>query len=301
VADARYQLSLTKEGLLEPWVRLRAEENAEQVRLQAMPRFHTLSRVRGIKPGATMLASVTADGASAMPAVVEQRFGRGRAGALLLGDLWRWSLRRGEKDEKDLEKAWRQTIRWLVGDVPKRVELNVERDGKEDVLGAPVTLAVEARDAEFKPLDNAAVTVRVTPRGGKPLEITAEASPRKAGVYTATYIPRQAGGFHVQAVVKAADGSDVGEAATGFTSEPAADEFRELGVNRELLEQIAAQTGGEVVPAGRIDRFVAELPTRAAAITEPYVEPLWHRPGVFLLAIACLVAEWGLRRWKGLP
>jgi hypothetical protein len=28
---------------------------------------------------------------------------------------------------------------------------------------------------------------------------------------------------------------------------------------------------------------------------------VWHQPWVFLLAILCLTAEWGLRRWKGLP
>jgi hypothetical protein len=101
--------------------------------------------------------------------------------------------------------------------------------------------------------------------------------------------------------VKSADASEVGAADTGWTSEPAANEFRDLRANRELLERIAQRTGGEVVSADGLDRFVASLPTRAAEITEPYVMPLWHRPGVFLLAIACLVAEWGLRRWKGLP
>ena len=40
---------------------------------------------------------------------------------------------------------------------------------------------------------------------------------------------------------------------------------------------------------------------RHADVTEPYVSPVWHQPWVFLLAILCLTAEWGLRRWKGLP
>ena len=58
---------------------------------------------------------------------------------------------------------------------------------------------------------------------------------------------------------------------------------------------------GEVVPAASLERFVAELPNRRAEITEPYIDPLWHRPWVFLLAIGCLLGEWGLRRWKGMP
>jgi hypothetical protein len=47
--------------------------------------------------------------------------------------------------------------------------------------------------------------------------------------------------------------------------------------------------------------FVKSLPTRRAQITEPYIRPLWHQSWVFLLAMICLTAEWGLRRWKGLP
>jgi uncharacterized membrane protein len=300
--DARYRLSLAREGLLAPWVRLRRDEPAEQARLRAMPLFHTLNRVRGIKPGATQLATASADGGQAQPALVEQRFGRGRVGAILIGDLWRWSMRRTAKDEEDLEKSWRQTIRWLVGDVPMRVEMDVDRGEGQDVLGAPVTLAVTVRDESYAPLENAAVIVKVS--GGphaKPLELTAEPSDRKAGVYHATYVPRQPGAYRAQAIVKGADGSDVGEVHSGWTSEPAANEFRELRANRELLERIAERTGGEVVDADDIEGFVDSLSTRAAEITEPYVMPLWHRPGIFLFAIACLVAEWGLRRWKGLP
>ncbi len=311
IPNARYQLAFSREGWLAPWVRLRSEETAERTRLGAMPAFQTLNRVRGVKPGATVMVTATAEGGAAVPALVEQRFGRGRAGAILIGDMWRWGLRRAAQvtqsgsppqEEADLEKSWRQTIRWLVGDVPQRVEIDVDRGEAEDVLGAPVTLSVTARDAAYAPLENATVLVRVS--GGphaEPLELTAEPSDRKAGVYETTYVPRQAGAYRAHAIVKAADGSAVGEVDAGWTSEPAANEFRELRANRELLASIAERTGGEMVAAEDLDDFVETLPTRAAEITEPYVVPLWHRPGVFLLAIACLVGEWGLRRWKGLP
>ena len=51
--------------------------------------------------------------------------GQGLAGealaALLIGDLWRWGMRRDNAEESDLERSWRQTARWLVSDVPSRV------------------------------------------------------------------------------------------------------------------------------------------------------------------------------------
>ncbi len=125
-----YRLSLTREGWLEPWVRLRGAEDDERKRLARMPPFQTLNAVRGVKPGATVLAVSTADGERPMPALVEQRFGRGRCGALLIGDLWRWGLRRPPEPEQDLDKAWRQIVRWLVADVPQRVEVDLDAAGR---------------------------------------------------------------------------------------------------------------------------------------------------------------------------
>ena len=56
-----------------------------------------------------------------------QRFGEGRVGALMVGDLWRWGMR-DEEARKDLERSWRQMMRWLVVDVPDRIEIVARAD-----------------------------------------------------------------------------------------------------------------------------------------------------------------------------
>ena len=50
------------------------------------------------------------------PALVTQRFGRGRTASMLIGDFWQSGLG-DEKRQADLLKAWRQIVRWLVADV----------------------------------------------------------------------------------------------------------------------------------------------------------------------------------------
>jgi uncharacterized membrane protein len=299
--DVPMRMALTREGWLEPWVRLRPEEATEQQRLSSMPPFQTINTVRGIKPGATILARAQVQGGEELPALVEQRFGKGRTAALLIGDLWRWDLHRPDNSSSDLEKAWRQTIRWLVADVPKRVEVAVEQPKDESEIDGATRLDVRVRDIEFAPLDNASVTVRIATPDGKSVELTAEASAREAGLYEAVYVPRQSGAYRAEIIAMAPDGSEAGRGEAGWTSEPAADEFRVLTPNRDLLERLARATGGQTVEASQLDSFAATLPTRHVQITEPYIRPLWHTPWVFLLAIACLTAEWGIRRWKGLP
>lgn len=294
-------LSLTREGWLQPWVRLRDTESDERARMNAMPGFQVLNEAQVVKPGASVLASVVDAQSRNYPALVSERFGNGRTAALLIGDLWRWGFRE-EAMRKDMDKAWRQMMRWLVADVPNRFEVQVTRAASDE----GVKLEIRARDKSFQPLDNASVKLTVTAIGSEgakstnvvPLNVDAAATP---GIYEAGYIPRQAGAYRVDAIVADANGAEVGRAEAGWTSDPAAEEFRSLKPNRALLESIAKQTGGEMVAMADLERFARSLPNRKAPITENASIPLWHTPVMFLFALACFIAEWGVRRWKGLP
>jgi uncharacterized membrane protein len=292
-----FRLSLTREGLLQPWVRLRDTENAERGRLDAMPPFLTLNVVGDVKPGASQLATVETDDDRTAPAIVAQRFGKGRTAAIAIGDMWRWSMRRDQQDRDDPAQAWRQLTHWLVNDVPRRADVRVDTSNDPS---QPVTIVATARDEAYLPLDNATVELVIKPLVGDPFTLKAEMDDFQAGTYTATFWSREPGGYNVQANITSADGSHVGTSQSGWTAQSGAAEFRDLRVNRTLLEKIASQTGGEVVRQDRLDQFAADLPTRRVPISETWVYPIWHHPWVMFIAMLCLCTEWGLRRWKGL-
>ncbi|MBL9191536.1 MAG: hypothetical protein JNJ82_04195 [Opitutaceae bacterium] len=300
------QFQLAREGWFQAWARLYETEDRERARLEAMPPFRVVNRVRGTKPGASIIATGRDETGREVPALVVQRFGRGRSAALLAGDFWRWGMRDAERQEQ-LGKAWRQLARWLVADVPARVQIE-SLPMTEDAHGS-VTLTVRVRDARFKPVEDAAVTLDVEPvlfAGDPPEESTtirlrAEPVPGEPGAYALPYVPRRNGGFRARAVVLNETGAELGRAETGWSTDLAADEFRSLAPNVPLLEDLARKTGGEVVAASQLEDFVRRLPERRAPVMELKAEPLWHTPVMFALALACLAAEWGLRRWKGLP
>ena len=206
-------------------------------------------------------------------------------------------MHRDQSTESDLERSWRQTVRWLVGDVPGRVEVSTR--AKPDSSAPAIELAVRVRDAEYRPLDNAKVALKITLPGGDNLTIDAEPDSRDAGMYSATYVPKQPGAYRVLATVTAPEGSTVGTREAGWAAQPAADEFARLNPDREFLKTIASQTHGEIVNGDALTSFVSNLSSRSAPITEPWTSPLWHSPLYFLIAIACLMAEWGLRRVNG--
>ncbi len=291
-----YKLALTREGWLQPWVRTRKTEGEETARLNGMAAFQTLNAVGAPKPGATVLAHARDAEGQALPALVAQPFGKGRAAAVPIGDVWRWGLRR-ETATDDFERAWRQTVRWLVADVPGRVEMRTA-----PTAGAvPATeVTVRATDPEYLPLDNATVSVRIVRPGRDEITLPAEPASREAGTYTTTFVPREPGAYRAVATVTAPDGSAVGRRETGWCVQPEADEFARLEPNQELLEAVASRTRGELIPADGLDGFVATLPSRKAPNMETWTAPLWHRGWYFLIAVFCLVAEWGLRRRAGL-
>src|SRR4051812_27948797 len=87
-APGPLRLSFTPEGWLQSWARLRDNESDEKARLQAMAPFQVLNRVREVKPGASVIATVADESGKQWPAIVTQRFGRGRTAAVTLGDVW---------------------------------------------------------------------------------------------------------------------------------------------------------------------------------------------------------------------
>jgi uncharacterized membrane protein len=293
VTPGEWRWQFTREGTLQPWARLRTSEGEERARLEAQPYFDVVNHVGAPKPAAVVVATVS-DGQREAPALVTQRFGRGRTGALLVGDLWQAGLG-DEGRQGDLGKTWRQMLRWLIADVPAMVEVRAEPRAD----GQGVRLLVRVRDEKFDPLDNASVALTVQRHDGAPVTLTAEASAEEPGGYAADFVARESGGYRVEATAKRDNGLLAGTAATGWTTDLAADEFRSLVPNRAALEKLARQTGGRVLEASALGAFARELPSQRAPVTETWTRPLWHTPWLFVIALGCFVAEWGVRRWKG--
>jgi len=299
------KLNLSREGWLQAWARLRDNESDERTRIQAMPAFEVFNATREVKPGARIIATAADATGKGYPALVTQRFGRGRSAALMIGDVWRWGMQNPEA-RRDMEKSWRQLVRWLISDVPKRVDLAVEPLA-EEAAGA-VKLQVRVRDEKFQPLDDATVSLEIEPvlsdastATTNALRLRAEPSLAEAGAYEATYVSRNTGGYRALARVVNAVGAEVGQAEAGWSTDLMAEEFRSLQPNTALLEAIASRTRGEVISAAKLDDFARGLPNRRAPVMEAWTTPAWHTPVLFGFALACLVSEWGLRRWKGMP
>ena len=107
-ASGPVTLGLTREGMLQPWLRLRDNASEETIRLREMPQFASANAVGELKAGAYQFATVTTADGRLEPAVAIHRFGNGKVGAVTITDLWRWSMRRDPEHADDAAQAWRQ-------------------------------------------------------------------------------------------------------------------------------------------------------------------------------------------------
>jgi len=327
VPDQPVRLTLTRDGWLQPWVRIRSDEAAEQGRLDRMPPFTTLNSTSFVRPGAVVMAEVEDSQQRHWPALVVQRFGRGRSAALCIGDFWRWRLREGlnslvdgpsreiatqsrkivspggeaEDDLSDHARASRQMIRWLVAEVPQRLDVSVE-SAPEAGLGA-ARISVRVKGSDFEDRENADVQIVVTSPDGKRVELTGEPADDDSGRFDAIVSASAAGPWRasVTATMIGEDDSEPLSAETGWASQPDQDEMKSVEVNTEWLESLAAQTGGQTIALSDVDDIPELLNATDVPVVEFWSWPLWHQWWVMATAVCCLVADWTMRRRRGLP
>ncbi|MEY2600630.1 MAG: hypothetical protein RLZZ142_2889, partial [Verrucomicrobiota bacterium] len=286
---------LTREGLLEPWMRRRKSEAEETARLQSLPPLEVLNQPAGIKPAATLLATANA-GASQQPAIVTQRAGLGRSAALLAGDLFHWGIGQPEH-AADLAKFWRQIARWLVADSPNPVEISTVHSPAESEL----VWKIRVRDVQARPVEDATVEVRIQ-RLGEPEKsaVSLLADPAaEPGVYSVSYPATHEGAILARATAKNAEGTPLGEAVTGHVIEHLSAELASLDPNPDALRSLAHASGGGILAPNDLDSLAARLQKSPHLRTQIQTTPLWHTPWLLAAALLALTAEWILRRRNG--
>ncbi len=288
--------NLTREGSLEDWMRLRAGQEEEEIRLAYMPPFFAVNRLPAIKPGANLLATVTDSEGRLLPALVTQRYGEGKSAALTVGDFWRWGMKDAEQ-RLEFEKAWRQFLRWAVTDVPARVEVRKEELNEGAI---PLTrVSVRVRDLAFEPQDDAIVRLTVRDLGGGVRELVAEPSLEEPGLFIAEHLSEESEGYRIEATAIDGEGREIGGGAVARSLNPEAAEFARLGPDPESLARLAAVTGGELLALDALGRLPGLLRGLDLPVVEVKQRPLWHTPWLFLFALLCFLGEWAMRRRQG--
>jgi uncharacterized membrane protein len=262
-------------------------------RWKKMPQIANYQDVGEVKPGAVVLLNVAPAGRKVSPLLVIQNFGRGRTGVFATGGTWRWQM---QQDLKDMthEVFWQQLLRWLVSETPNQVAASTPRQVLSDET--KVRLRAEVRDKTFLPVSNTKVQGHVVGPDGLSEFITLNPQPLEEGVYVADYNAEKPGSYLVE-ISNATDPTS--RDVVMFRREDGVAENFRTTQNKELLEKLSEQTGGQYYAANDAKRLVDNISFSNAGITSHQNLDLWDMPIVLLLAVGLRAGEWLLRRKWG--
>jgi hypothetical protein len=267
------------------------DQNVE--RWKKMPQIANYQEVGEVKPGATVLLNVAPAGKKVSPLLIIQNFGRGRTAVFATGGTWRWQM---QQDLKDMthEVFWQQLLRWLVSETPGQVSTSTPRQVLSDETKA--RLRAEVRDKTFMPVSNTKVTGHVVGPDGLSEFITLNPQPLEEGVYTADYNAEKPGSYLVE--ISSATDATSRDVVMFRREDGVAENFRTTQ-NKELLQKLSEQTGGQYYSASDAKKLADNISFSEAGLTTHQNLDLWDMPIVLLLALGLRSGEWLLRRKWG--
>ncbi len=296
VDETQVQLKLSPAGVRHPVTELAPGKDENAAAWEKLPRLPGLNTIGDIKPGAQVLLTAQ-DG---RPVLVVGEAGRGRVLALTTDSSWMWSFVAAgqELGPRAYETFWHAAIRWLVRDpalTPMRV--TAERPGFDP--GELPALDAQVRGSDYGAAAGAQVTVALSSADDpipKPAGTAIANADGSARVVLQALPP---GAYKAVVTARRADGSPVGEAEEAFVVAPAAAEMLDAAPRPELLQAIAAATGGSVIePGDNLAKLSFRDPERVE-VGQRTTRPLWDT--WMVLAALCVVVglEWTLRRRWG--
>ena len=274
----------------------RLEENPDRnvERWKKLPYLMNFQEVGAPKPGAVVLADMTASGHK-MPLLITQTYGRGRTAVFATGGDWRWQMLQPVEDMTH-EMFWRQLLRWMVSDTPTRVVASTPKQVLMDEGDAH--LRAEVRDTTYLPTSDAQVEAHIVGPDGTSQTVEMHPDPLEQGVYTADWSAEKPGSYITEVVAKRGK-DELGRDAIAMRRENGVAENFHLEQNRDLLEKLASQTGGRYYRSTETKELGQDISYSEAGITVRETKDLWDMPIVFFLALLLPSSEWLLRRKWG--
>lgn len=290
----------TEAGGLHPVTRMGPGATDPSEPWSALPPLTIVNSIGDAKPGATtLLEGLAADGSTRTVMLALQRYGRGRVIAFPVQNSWLWQMH-GDVPLEDQthETLWRQMLRWLVHDVPGRLELTAPSDPVAP--GDSVTIVAELSDTEFRPAPGASLTAVVTSPVGERQEVVLEPRSDRDGVYETRLVPGEEGLYELQIQARE-DDSEVARADVYIQATHQAREYHRSQMRNGLLQRIATETGGAFYTRNTVDALADDVRPRQTGASVIERRELWDMPVLLLGIIGLICVEWCYRRWRALP
>jgi len=248
------------------------------------------------KPGAAVLANMITPEGRTLPLLITENFGRGRTAIMATGGSWRWQMSSPLGDTAH-DLFWQQLLRWVVSDTPGHVSAS----GPAQVLldNGSLALTADVRDQQYNPAPDAKVEAHILGPSGVSALVEMTPVPDSPGQFQAAWSAPKAGAYLTEVTAQRA-GKELGRDVLTFQRMDGVAENFHTEQNRDLLERLATQTGGQYWKPADLGKLAASIPFSEAGVTMRETRDLWDLPLVFLVLLLLRFSEWWLRRKWGI-
>ena len=217
-----------------------------------------------------------------------------RVVAALSSQFWRLDLLSSGAGESPhtIRRFWHNAVRWLAIDQPSgRVRASTDRRVYRG--GEPVTFLVQVFDELMKPHTEALVSIQLD---GNRIDL----EPGDPGQYRGSRSGLDPGEYTYSAQAQSSTGKQLGESPGQFVVEEYSLESSDMRATPQLLEQIAAATGGSFQHADSWPTLIDEMDIHTRLQRQERTMELWGRDWYILTLVLLLCAEWALRKRQGM-
>lgn len=304
--DLIFSPKLTPTGLTHPIMQVASnkKENLE-IWTEKFPHFSGANYARRAKPGAHVLAQIEprylgqANGTDLVLFAV-QEIGRGRTMAFMSDCTESWGTHFetswGESDDpqKYYRQFWNRTIRWLA---------------EERIANKNGRVSINTPTTRVLPGDVVPITVQALPGGdhsgldvsmiiGKDSKTSVPMQWNGARhLWEGSFVARAAGDILIEASYRSAEGKTA-KTRAGLHVDIEGDEAIAVATRPALMEELARETGGQLVTDENIKQILDTLAEQSSTVILNRVIPIWDKWWVMLPILLLSVLEWFLRRVK---
>ena len=248
------------------------------------------------KPGANVLASMITPEGRKLPLLITESFGHGRTAIMATGGSWRWQMSSPLGDTAH-DLFWQQLLRWVVSDTPGHVAASVPAQMLLD--NGAVNIAADVRDQQYNPAPDARVEAHILGPSGVTALVEMSPVPDSPGQFQAAWSAPKVGAYLTEVTAVRA-GKELGRDVLTFQRMDGVAENFHTEQNRDLLERLANQTGGQYWKPADLGKLAGSIPFSEAGVTMRETRDLWDLPLVFLVLLLLRFSEWWLRRKWGI-
>jgi hypothetical protein len=267
------------------------------------PIFSSLATFKA-KPEALVLSTTKIQGVAIDdPLLIARSVAQEKSFAVAGYGIWRWRLLAGAstETEKFFDPWLSNVVRWLVTREDNK-QVQVEPSKEIFSQGEAVDFLGQAYNANYQPLDNADIRVEIVSLTSKQRYGTI-LQPMDKGRYEGAIESLPEGDYAFSATA-ALSGVEIGKTQGRFSVGEQSIEFADTRMNKSLLQQIAAVSGGEYADAAQFDRLIRDIASRPSMRSEEQITTseieLWNLPTLLSVIIALLGFEWFLRKRSGM-